>query len=351
MRAWAIVENDAPLECVEVQTPEPAGTEVLLEVTHCGVCHSDLHIWEGGYDLGGGERLSLKDRGVKLPLVPGHEIVGRVSKVGPDVEGAAVGDLRVVYPWVGCGACEVCQAEDDNLCLNGRSIGIYQNGGYSSHVLVPHSRYLVDPGTVAPAVAATYSCSGITVLSAIKKVMPLPPDEPVVLVGAGGLGLNAISILRALGHKAIVIVDISAAKRAAAMAAGATASVDGADDDVTARIVEACGHRPWAIIDLVNGAATARFALAALRKGGTLVQVGLFGGEMRLRLPIMATQALTVRGSYVGSVKDLRELIGLAQNGGIAPLTVEEVSFDDANDALVKLKQGHVAGRIVLRCD
>lgn len=351
MRAWAIVENDAPLQYVEMETPEPVGTEVLLEVTHCGVCHSDLHIWEGGYDLGGGERLSLKDRGVKLPLVPGHEIVGRVSKVGPGVEGVALGDLRVVYPWVGCGVCDVCQTEDDNLCLNGRSIGIYQNGGYSSHVLVPHSRYLVDPGTVDSAVAATYSCSGITVLSAIKKVMPLAPDEPVVLVGAGGLGLNAIAILRAMGHRAIVIVDISAAKRAAAMAAGATASVDGADEDVTAKIIEACRHRPWAIIDLVNGTATARFAFAALRKGGTLVQVGLFGGEMRLALPVMATQALTVRGSYVGSVKDLRELMSLAQNSGIAPLPVQDVPLNDANEALAKLKRGDVSGRLVLCCN
>lgn len=349
MQAWAIVENDAPLRRVEMPTPVPSGTEVLLEVTHCGVCHSDLHIWEGGYDLGGGERLSLKDRGVKLPLVPGHEVVGRVSMVGPDASGVAVGDTRVLYPWIGCGKCDVCRAEQDNLCQDGRSIGIYQNGGYASHVLAPHPRYLIDPGSLDPAIAATYSCSGITVFSAIKKIMPLPPDEPVVVIGAGGLGLNAIAILRSMNHRAIIVVDVSDAKRAAALKAGASAVVNGAGENVTTHIVEACGHRPWAIIDLVNGTKTANFAFAALRKGGTLVQVGLFGGEMRLRLPIMATQALTVRGSYVGSVRDLRELIGLAQNGEMAPLPVEEVALDEANEALTRLREGKVAGRLVLR--
>lgn len=351
MLGWAITKNEAALQCIEIQTPVPSGTDVLLEVMHCGVCHSDLHIWEGGYDLGDGERLSLTDRGVKLPLIPGHEIVGRVSRLGPDAEGVEVGDVRVVYPWIGCGSCAVCQTEDDNLCLNGRSIGIYQNGGYASHVLVPHPRYLVDPGNVDPAIAATYSCSGITVLSAIKKIMPLPPDEPVVLVGAGGLGLSAISILRAMRHEAIVIVDISGPKRSTALQAGARDAVDAGDTDVVAKIIKACGHRPWAIIDLVNSNATAAFSLAALRKGGTLVQVGLFGGEMRLQLPIMATQALTVRGSYVGSVKDLRELIALAQNGGVVPLPVEQLLLSHANEALNRLKCGQVTGRIVLRCE
>ena len=87
MRAWAVVENGAPLKEIELPTPEPKGTEVLLEVTHCGVCHSDLHIWEGYYDVGGGKKMSLKDRGVTLPLAMGHEIVGRVAKLGPDATG------------------------------------------------------------------------------------------------------------------------------------------------------------------------------------------------------------------------------------------------------------------------
>ena len=103
MRAWAVVENGQPLKEIELPTPEPKGTEVLLEVTHCGVCHSDLHIWEGFYDVGGGQKMSLKDRGVVLPLAMGHEIVGRVVNLGPDARGVKVGDIRIVFPWLGCG--------------------------------------------------------------------------------------------------------------------------------------------------------------------------------------------------------------------------------------------------------
>lgn len=349
MRAWAVVENGAALREMELPTPEPTGEQVLLEVTHCGVCHSDLHIWEGYYDVGGGKRMSLKDRGVVLPLAMGHEIVGRVVKLGPDAAGVAVGDVRIVYPWVGCGRCERCLAEEDNMCAQGRSIGIYQNGGYATHVLAMQPSHLVDPGTIDPALAATYACSGITVYSAIKKIMPLPPDFPVVIVGAGGLGLNAIAVLRALDHRRIVVVDISEEKRAAATAAGATHVVDGSGEDVTDRILAAAGGPVRAVIDLVNGAATARFAFAALAKGGRLVQVGLFGGDFTVMLPVMAMRELTMGGSYVGNPKELRELVALGQTGKLRPMAYTTVPMPEANAALMRLRDGKVTGRLVLR--
>jgi len=349
MRAWAVVENGADLQELDIPTPEPQGTEVLLEVTHCGVCHSDLHIWEGYYDMGGGKHMSLKDRGVVLPLAMGHEIVGRVSKLGPDASGVAVGDLRIVFPWLGCGQCERCLAEEDNMCVvANRSLGVYQNGGYATHVVAPHPRHLIDPGTLDPAVAATYACSGVTVYSAVRKVLPMSPTEPIVIVGAGGLGLNAIEVLKALGHKAIVVVDLNAEKLQAAMDAGATAVVDASTAGTTQRILEACGGPVLAVIDLVNGTATAAFAFAALRKGGKLVQVGLFGGEMTLPLPLMPIRALTVQGSYVGNPKELRELVALAQNGRITPLPITQVPQANVNSALQRLKDGKVTGRIVL---
>jgi propanol-preferring alcohol dehydrogenase len=354
MRAWAVVENGQPLKEIELPTPEPKGTEILLEVTHCGVCHSDLHIWEGYYDLGGGQKMSLKDRGVTLPLAMGHEIVGRVVSMGPEARDVQPGDLRIVYPWLGCGTCERCLAEEDNMCtVAARSLGVYQNGGYGSHVVVPHTRHLVDPGTLDPAVAATYACSGITVYSAIRKAMPLPPHEAIVLVGAGGLGLNAIAVLKALRHQHIITVDISPEKREAALAAGAHKVVDGSGDGalVTKRILEAAGGPVLAVIDLVNGPATARFAFGALRKGGRLIQVGLFGGELMLPLPIMAIRALTVQGSYVGNPKELRELVKLAQDGELAALPVTTVPQNQANDALMRLRDGKVTGRVILRAE
>jgi alcohol dehydrogenase/propanol-preferring alcohol dehydrogenase len=150
MRAWAVVEPKQPLQELEWPTPEPTGSQVLLEVTHAGVCHSDLHIWEGEYDLGSRGKMKLSDRGVVLPLAMGHEIVGRVVKWGPEAEGQglAVGQTRIVFPWVGCGTCARCRAEEDNMCLQGKALGVFQNGGYATHVLAPEPRHLVDPGNI-----------------------------------------------------------------------------------------------------------------------------------------------------------------------------------------------------------
>jgi alcohol dehydrogenase, propanol-preferring len=352
MRAWAVIESGQPLKEIDLPTPEPKGSEVLLEVTYCGVCHSDLHIWDGYYDVGGGQKMSLKDRGVVLPLAMGHEIVGRVVKLGPEASGVKPGDVRIVFPWLGCGKCEKCLSEDDNMCtVAAKSLGVFANGGYGTHVIAPHPRHLVDPGSLNPAVAATYACSGITVYSAIKKVMPLKPTQPIVLVGAGGLGLNAIAVLRALKHENIISVDISAEKRDAAMKAGATKTVDGSGEGVAKRIMEVAGGPVPAVIDLVNGTATARFAYAALDKGGKLIQVGLFGGELTLALPVMAMRALTVQGSYVGNPKELRELVKLAQAGDLEALPVATIPQNQANEALNRLRDGKVTGRLVLKAE
>ena len=351
MRAWAVVENEKPLQEIELPTPEPTGKQILLETTYCGVCHSDLHIWEGRYDLGGGRVMNMKDRGLSLPLALGHEIVGRVVKLGPDATGVKVGDIRIVFPWVGCGTCKKCLAEEDNMCATGRSLGVFQNGGYGTHIIAQHSGHLVDPGTLDPAVAATYACSGITVFAAIKKVMPMEADEPIVLVGAGGLGLNAIAVLMAMGHKNIVTIDINAEKRDVALKAGATKVVDGAAPDAAALLVQACGGAPMAIIDLVNGTATARLAFATLGKGGKLIQVGLFGGEMNLPLPLMAMRALTIQGSYVGNPKELRELVALAQAGSLEALPVTIMPQNQADAALMRLRDGKVTGRLVLKAE
>ena len=130
MQSQQIVEWGKPLEGREAPTPEPEGTEVLVRVTACGVCHSDLHIWDGYFDLGGGQRITLEDRGVHLPFTMGHEIVGEVEAIGPDAEGVEIGDKRVVYPWIGCGECAVCQADDELLCMTPRTLGTRKPGGY-----------------------------------------------------------------------------------------------------------------------------------------------------------------------------------------------------------------------------
>ena len=348
MKAWAVTRNEQPLECIDLPDPEASGTEVVLAVTRCGVCHSDLHFWHGAYNMGGGKVMRLADRGVTLPRAPGHEIVGRVVALGPDAAGVAIGDERVVYPWLGCGRCARCLAEQDNLCLAQRSLGVVQNGGFGSLVKVPHPRYLVDFGDLDPSLAATYACSGLTVYAAIRKIMPLPPDAPVLLVGAGGLGLGAIAMLRAFGHRRIVSVDLSPEKREAALAAGATEAVEGGVDGVTQRVVAAAGGPVAAAIDFVNASETARQAFDALDKGGKLVLVGIAGGEITLSLAGLIFRAQSVEGSNTGSPQDLRDVVRMAREGRLAPTPVTEFPKDRANDALMRLNDGDITGRAVL---
>lgn len=348
MKAWAVVRNNEPLECIEVATPQATGSQVVLAVEACGVCHSDLHFWKGSYNLGGGRIMTLADRGVTLPRAPGHEIVGRAIAAGPDAGDVKLGESYIVYPWIGCGQCEDCANEDDNLCLKQSSLGVLQHGGFAAQVVAPHPRYLVPLGGLDPALASTFACSGITVYSAIQKVMPLAPDKPVVLIGAGGLGLAAIAMLRAFDHQAIVAVDLDPAKRQAALDMGATAVVDGSGDDVSARIIAAAGGPVRAVLDFVNSTSTAAIGFGALAKGGRLVNVGVAGGELTLSLAGMVFRALSVVGSNTGSPKDLRAVVELAKSGKLPAMPVTRFARDDANLAMRKLKSGEITGRAVL---
>ena len=348
MSIWAVVENGAPLQRIERPAREPVGTEVLLDVTHAGVCHSDLHFWKGYYNMGGGKLMKLAERGVVLPRAPGHEVVGRVAKLGPDAKGVRVGDLRIVFPWVGCGICEVCLRGDDNLCTKPNAIGVMQDGGFGEQVVVPDARFLVDPGEVDPAYAATLACSGITVYSAVKKVMPMAPDEPIVLLGAGGLGLAAISMLKAFGHSYIVSVDISADKRVAALEMGATHVLDGSQPDLVASILAMTGGPVTAVIDFVNISSTAQAGLELLAKGGKLVLVGVGGGELVVSLAGMIFRPRTIQGSATGNPQDLRDVVALARSGKLKPIPVTVMPKDQANAALRMLLDGGVKGRVVL---
>jgi len=169
MKAARIVEPNKPLEVIELTSPKPTGNEVIVKVKAAGVCHSDLHLWEGGYDLGDGNFLKVTDRGVKYPITPGHEIVGTVSEIGDSVKGVSVGDQVLVYPWLGCGECPACKVGNENLCDTPRSIGLFQDGGYAENVKVPHFKYLAKISGIDLDGAASLACSGLTAYTAVKK--------------------------------------------------------------------------------------------------------------------------------------------------------------------------------------
>jgi propanol-preferring alcohol dehydrogenase len=348
MKSYDVCECGAPLRLMERPTPKPAGTEILLKVIAAGVCHSDLHIWDGYYDLGGGKRLKLSDRGVKLPLTMGHENVGEVVAVGPDAVGVKIGDRRLVHPWLGCGECAVCRRGDEQLCRTPFSIGVFRSGGYADHLLVPHPRYLFDIGGIAPEKAAPLACSGITTYGALKKVGPLLQEEPVVIIGAGGLGLMCLALHRAMGGKAAIVVDIDPVKREAARRAGAQAVIDGNTADAAKEIIEATKGGAWAVIDLVGASRTVQLGVDSLVKGGKVIVVGLFGGDITVPTPSLPLRAMTIQGSYVGSLTEMAELLDLVRRKGAPNLPVATRPLAAVNDALNDLKAGKVIGRVVL---
>jgi D-arabinose 1-dehydrogenase-like Zn-dependent alcohol dehydrogenase len=349
MQSYDVTEWGKPLQMALKATPVPQGTEVLVKVKFCGVCHSDVHIRDGYFDLGGGKRFYMSERGMNPPVTLGHEPYGTVLSAGSEAGFVPISEDRIVYPWTGCGTCARCLEGLDNHCMTPRFIGIQRTGGYADHLIVPHPRYLVDATGLDPAWAATLACSGLTTYSAVAKLKPIPHDEWVLVLGAGGLGLSAVAMLRALGHERIVVADLDAAKFPAARAAGAHATVAAGAADALDQLKVVTGGFIYGAIDLVGAAPTFQLAYAAFRKGGRYVGVGLYGGEVPLSIVTTIQRAISIQGSYVGSLQELREVVALAQAGKISPLPVEERPATRISETLDQLKAGTLIGRVVAR--
>ena len=348
MRCYCILEHGQPLAAVDKPIPEPKGTEVLLRVTAAGVCHSDLHIWEGSYDLGGGKRLKLADRGIVPPITPSHEICGEVVAAGESAGEVPQGMRALVHPWIGCGECAACKRGEENICIAPQSLGIVRPGGFAEYVIVPHPRYLIDIEGLDPAEAAPLACAGVTTYSAINKFDARIKEGPVVIIGAGGLGLMAIAILKAMGGVGAIVVDIDAKKREAALAAGALQAIDARAGDAAQQIVKATDGGARAILDLVGATATQTLALACVARGAHIVICGLMGGDLTISLPIIPMRPLTIQGSYVGTLAELRELVALVKRTRMAAIPVTRRPLAEANSAMRDLHDGKVVGRIIL---
>ena len=347
MRSFMMTGFGEPLREHIGKRPEPTGSEVVLKVNACGVCHSDLHIWEGHFDLGGGRQLDIR-QGIGLPRALGHEIAGTVVAVGPDVRDVRPGDRRVVYPWIGCGECARCLAGEEQVCANQRNLGTRRDGGFASHVLVPHERYLIDFGKLREELACTYACSGLTAYSALNKALPLGAKDPLVIIGAGGVGLSAINLARSVHGIAPIVAEIDRTKWDAALAAGASQVIDPRDADAVKQLLGATGGVA-AVVDFVGAPPSVGFAMQTLRRGGRLVIVGLMGGAIELQLPLLPIRALSIIGSYVGSLQEMQALVALAREGRVTEIPVQTRALEDAQRTLDDLKAGRVVGRVVLK--
>ncbi len=350
MKSYAVTEWGRPLQSVVLETPAPTGRRVLLRVTHCGVCHTDVHVREGYFDLGGGNRFSLGDRGVKLPHTVGHEIAGVVAAIGDEAEGVRVGETYLVNPWIGCGTCAMCAAGLDNLCQNMSSLGISAPGGFSSHVLVPDTKYLVNIDGLDTAKAAPLACSGLTTFCAVKKLLPMDPGDWVAVLGCGGLGLMAISVLHGFGYRRVIACDIDDKKLEAAKSRGAAETCN-LQDGGSKRIAEIAGGGLYGMLDFVGAPSTLALAAPCLRKGGKFVVCGLFGGAASIPIAVLPLREIAILGSLVGTTRELIELVALAKRGQIQLGDVERRPMSAAERSLSDLAGGRVIGRVVLEAE
>ena len=346
MHRQSLVAYGQPLCETVVETTAPSGGEVLVRVERCGVCHSDLHMQDGYFALGGDKRLDVT-AGRTLPFTLGHEIAGVIEAAGDAAEGAVVGRRVAVYPWIGCGGCVACLAGQENLCSAHRHLGIAADGGFATHVLVPHPRYLLDYAPLSPAFAGPLMCSGLTAYSALKRLSARPERGPVLLVGLGGVGMMGLAIARALFHVPPIVADIDAGKRKAAVAAGAAEAYDPSDPQTRKAVTAATGGL-LAVCDFVGSEKSLQFSTGVLARGGKVVVTGLLGGMFSMAAAMFAIKAMTIEGTLTGTLAEAREVLDLARAGKIAPIPTRERPLAQAQAALDDLRAGRVVGRTVL---
>jgi alcohol dehydrogenase len=337
----------APLCETIADCPQPRGSEVLVRVERCGVCHSDLHIQDGYFRLGGDKRLDITS-GRALPFTLGHEIAGTVERAGPDAgPDARPGHKVAIYPWIGCGQCAACRHGEENNCAAPRHLGVYADGGYASHVLVPHPRYLIDYAPLSPALAGAAMCSGLTAYAALRRLAGHAGRGPVLLIGLGGVGSMGLALARAMFAVAPLVADIDVGKRAAALAAGAAASFDPADPGARKAVLAATGGI-YAACDFVGSDSSLVFATGVLARGGKVVVTGMLGGSFSTAVAMFPIKAMTIEGMLTGTLAQARELIALLRTGSSAIVPISERPMAQAQAALDDLRAGKVVGRVVL---
>lgn len=328
--------------------------EVLVEIKSAGVCHSDLHLLSGAWDLGEGRKISTTRNGALLPLVPGHEIAGTIKEMGADAELSRFkrGDSVVVYPWIGCGMCRECISGKENLCESGQSfMGFNRDGGYAQYVYVPDVRYLASATDMDMDQSATLACSGLTAYSAIRKCN-LTPDSLLFIIGSGGLGTTAIQIAKKMTGARVVVADVNDTKLSLASDLGADDTINSSgktEKEIVGMLRKLNdGRGADSVIDFVGLPLTSSLGFRSLGYEGRLILVGLGGGTVSYSLPMFPLLGARIIGNFTGSIPEFNELVTLARRKVIQPVVTEKYELVEANTALRRLEKGEIAGRAVL---
>ena len=335
MKAVVVNPEGTNVQLVENKELRPLETgEALVDIEYCGVCHTDLHVAHG--DFG------------KVPgRVLGHEGIGIVKEIAPDVKSLKVGD-RVSVAWFfeGCGACEYCTTGRETLCRTVKNAGYSVDGGMAEQCIVTADYAIKVPEGLDPAQASSITCAGVTTYKAIKEAQ-LQPGQWTVIFGAGGLGNLAVQYAKKVFNAHVVAVDINNDKLALAKEVGADIVINGHEvEDVAALIQEKTGGAHSAVVTAVSKVAFNQ-AVDSVRAGGRVVAVGLPSEMMDLSIVKTVLDGIQVNGSLVGTRKDLEEAFQFGAEGLVVPV-VQKRPVSDAVDVFDEMEAGTIQGRMVL---
>lgn len=338
MRAVVLDAVRARPEVREVAEPTAPADGVVVRVVATGMCRSDWHAWAGHDDIA-------------FPHVPGHELAGVVDEVGAQVGGWAVGD-RVTVPFVcGCGRCEWCRAGDAQVCPDQQQPGFTHWGSFAERVALHHAdaNLVAVPEDVDLVTAASLGCRFATAYRALVGRARVAAGEWVTVVGAGGVGLSAVMIARALGAR-VVAVDRNPEALAVAADLGADHTVLADGTDVAAAVAELTGGGGHVAVDAVGSEQTCADAVLSLRRRGRHVQVGLLlppvGGHPRVPMARVIAWELDLLGSHGMAAVDYPAMLALIEQGALRPRRLVErtIGLDEAAALLPGFDRAVVAG-------
>jgi len=334
MKAAVVESFGEPLAVREVPVPTPGPGQALVEIVASGVCHTDLHAAEGDWPVK-----------PTVPFIPGHEGAGIVAALGPGVTHLQEGD-RVGIAWLhsACGHCEFCLSGWETLCREQKNSGYSVDGSFAQYAVAQADYLGRIPTQLSFVDAAPILCAGVTTYKGLKQT-GTRPGEWVVISGAGGLGHVAIQYARAMGMH-VAAVDLGPEKMALARSLGAEITIDAKTQDPPAEIQKQIGGAHGVLVTAVSTIAF-RQAIGMLRRGGTCVLNGLPPGEFPVSIFDVVLNGYTIRGSIVGTRKDLEEALTFAAEGKVKA-TIETLPLDSINDVSKRLKEGKVNGRVVL---
>jgi len=339
MKAMVLREYNKPLVLEEVEMPRIGAREVLINVKACGVCASNVKYVEGAYpDV------------LTLPHILGHEPVGEVVMVGPEVHDIVKGDRVCVYIFIPCGECLYCGKGEENNCLRVNRIGMEVSGAYAEYIKAPARNVFKIPQGVSYEEAAVLADAAATSFHAIREKAKVRVGDDVAIMGVGSLGINGVQIAKAAGCR-VIAIDILPSKLEFAIKYGADETVDGRKEDIAARVRALTGGKGVdSFVDFVGNADSVRAGLHSLRRAGKLVVVG---HDPYHPLQVKAFQELVMEeaeiiGSHASTRQELREILNLVQIGKLKPVIGARYPLAQANEAHKAIKGGEIFGRIVL---